>query len=141
VQRSKGARVGGLSPPSTPRAFTRREDWPTCDNLSLASSGSNFYNARRALMAPHPQGEIQAFASALEACSRALYPSFDDGRVRSPRARECLAVIRQLKSVHPGTYAEIARALTPEQRTKFSSAVDTAATYFDREVMGDIVTD
>lgn len=47
----------------------------------------------------------------------------------------------QLKEAHPGTCLEIAGALSDEQRATLSAAVDTAATYLNRVVIGDTVTD
>jgi hypothetical protein len=92
----------------------------------------HFYSARRALMAPHRDGEAQAFFDAFQACRRALFPSFDDGRVEDERAREALDAVRQF--TQRGSLAAAASALTVAERAVFSEAVDTLATFFDRAV-------
>jgi hypothetical protein len=97
----------------------------------------HFDNARRALMAPHREGEAQAFVYAFEACNRALFPSFDDSRVDDDSARGALAGLRQLLDRGSGSLAEAARGLSPADREAFSEAVDTLATYFDRAVFCD----
>ena len=94
----------------------------------------HFDNARRALMAPHREGEAQAFVYAFEACNLALFPSFDDNRLDDELAREALVTVRQLIHRGDGSLAEAARGLSPAERESFSEAVDTLATYFDRAV-------
>lgn len=94
----------------------------------------HFYNARRALMAPHREGETQAFVYAFEACNLALFPAFDDNRVDDECAREALVTVRQLVHRGDGSLAEAAHRLSPPERESFSEAVDTLATYFDRAV-------
>jgi hypothetical protein len=97
----------------------------------------HFHNARRALMAPHREGEVQAFVHAFEACHRALTPSFDDSRVENEPARDALVTVRQFTERGSGLLADTARALSPAEREDFSEAVDTLASYFDRAVFCD----
>lgn len=48
----------------------------------------HFYGARRALMAPHGEGEAKAFAYALEACNSARSTLFDDEGVIEEESAE-----------------------------------------------------
>lgn len=105
----------------------------------------HFANARRALMAPHRNGEDQAFVDAFHACHRALTPTFDDSRIDDEEARTSLATVRRLlETPRPavvntprGQLDDYARSLTPEEREEFARAVDVLATYFELQVFCD----
>jgi hypothetical protein len=100
----------------------------------LVRQWEHFRNARRVLMAPHDEGEPQAFVYAFEACRRALFPAFDDARIDDDEAREAMIHIRCLTDGGGGLTADAARASSDDDRRQFADAVDTLATYFDRAV-------
>jgi hypothetical protein len=102
----------------------------------------HFGKARRALMAPHPEGENQAFAHAFHACHTALSPSFDDARIDEEETRDSLATVRSLMDSkrraatvsERGALYDAACSLTAREREQFADAVDSLASYFDRQV-------
>jgi hypothetical protein len=80
--------------------------------------------AVRALMAPHPEGEEQAFGYARHACQLGM-DAFDPGVVTDPDAKKWIQIVIYAMETKPMTY---------EQRLEFSDAVYELAIWFRRQL-------
>jgi hypothetical protein len=101
--------------------------------------GEKLSQARSSLMAPHPSGEDQSFASAFDFCSRAFH-QFDTDCVPDDSARDWISKIKSLMNTEgvqdttgEGTFVHRARAMSVDEKMEFARAVDELASYFHRE--------
>ena len=101
-----------------------------------------FYDARRALLLPHPQGEEESIVVAFHECMHGLKgvkrEDLDD------HAKRWFDIIQDAMNTDGleapaggGTWAVKASKMTNHERSAFADAVDQLATWFTRRAHGD----
>jgi len=95
--------------------------------------------ARRALMLPHPNGEVESIVVAFGECGHALH-HLDRSDIDDEVANQALEVIDRVMNVdgledtdHLGLNYVKAESLSDAEKSAFSDAVDNLTSYFDRE--------
>jgi hypothetical protein len=101
------------------------------------------WQARRALMAPHQNGEEHGFASAFIAFQHA-FRQFDLSRIDDENPLRWIKTMRRLMSCEglsdstgEGTLVVRARMMTLDEKIEFSKAVDELASWFDTQHFSD----
>ena len=104
--------------------------------MKFMYQAEKFANARRALMLPHPKGEVAAINAAFLECFEGLqqfkHEELDDDMEDSLRTLRGLMDTSDLKNLSDeGLFTVRARSLTTDQISDLSRVIDELATWFE----------
>ena len=112
------------------------------DSMKFRYPAEKFAAARSILMLPHPEGEVQALASAFSECDLGLHDISDD--MLDDSARHWVETVNRTMDTTgiaedeiTGTYYRKAETLTVEEIFEFSKSVDELACWFEMRFYSD----
>lgn len=98
-----------------------------------------FSVARRCLMLPHSDGEVDSIVACLNECFHGLHNVAPQALAELP-VGDSLRVINEAiqaagveDTTGRGVWYQLAMDMTPEAKSRLAHAVDSSATWFDRE--------
>lgn len=104
--------------------------------MKFENQAENFRAARRALMLPHPHGDVEAIRKALVKCREGLQgldrEAVDDDIQDLLHILDGLLDISEIEDAsQQDPYLTKARLLTSKEESEFSRVVDELASWFD----------